>query len=53
MYGMRNVNSAKPNQTETSNQLGKEIFIANFELDSKKVAKKEQASPNIVSIPLS
>lgn len=48
MYGMRNVNSAKPNQTETSNQLGKEIFIANFELSKRKVAKKEQASPNIM-----
>lgn len=36
------------NQTETSDQLGKEIFIANFELADKKVAKKEQASPNIV-----
>jgi DNA adenine methylase len=41
MYGMRN-------QTESSDQLGKEIFIANFELDYKKAARKEQASPNIV-----
>lgn len=41
MYGMRN-------QTESSDQLGKEIFIANFELDYKKIAKKEQASPNIM-----
>ncbi len=39
MYGMRN-------QTENSNQLGKEIFIANFEIDNKKVAKKEQLSHN-------
>ncbi len=35
MYGMRN-------QTEHSDQLGKEIFIANFELDPKNVAKKGQ-----------
>jgi DNA adenine methylase len=41
MYGMRN-------QTENSDQLGKEIFIANFALDNKKIAKKEQASPNIM-----
>jgi DNA adenine methylase len=38
MYGMRN-------QTETCDQLGKEIFITNFELSKRKVAKKEQASP--------
>lgn len=38
MYGMRN-------QTESSNQLGDEIFIANFELNPKKVAKKEQVLP--------
>lgn len=43
MYGMRN-------QTETSNQLGKEIFIANFDLSKRKVAKKEQASPNIAFV---
>lgn len=39
MYGMRN-------QTENSNQLGKEVFIANFEIDYKKATKKEQALPN-------
>jgi DNA adenine methylase len=37
MYGMRN-------QTKNSYQLGKEIFIANFELDPKKAVKKEQKS---------
>jgi DNA adenine methylase len=35
MYGMRN-------QTETSNQLGKEIFIANFEINNKNMTRKEQ-----------
>jgi DNA adenine methylase len=42
MYGMRN-------QTENSDQLGKEIFITNFELDHKKLAKK-QASPTIIPV---
>jgi DNA adenine methylase len=41
MYGMRN-------QTEQSDQLGKEIFISNFEFGTKKVPKKEQISPNIM-----
>jgi len=41
MYGMRN-------QTESSDQLGKEIFIANFELDPKTVAKKGQISLDIM-----
>lgn len=35
VYGMRN-------QTETSDQLGKEIFIANFEINNKNIARKEQ-----------
>ncbi|MCU0445882.1 MAG: hypothetical protein MUE85_13305 [Microscillaceae bacterium] len=41
MYGMRN-------QTENSDQLGKEIFITNFELDKKKIVKQKQVPPNIV-----
>lgn len=36
MYGMRN-------QTEQSDQLGKEIFIANFELDKGNAIQKEPA----------
>jgi hypothetical protein len=37
MYGMRN-------QTENSDQLGKEIFIANFEIDRQKLQKKQISS---------
>lgn len=39
MYGMRN-------QTQYSDQLGKEIFIANFDLSSKKVINKESSISN-------
>jgi DNA adenine methylase len=46
MYGMRN--QTENSDGATSRQLGKEIFIANFELDNKKVTKKEQALPNIM-----
>lgn len=40
MYGMRN-------QTENSEQLGKEIFIANYEFGKNKAAKKERTTPYI------
>lgn len=39
MYGMRN-------QTQDSDQLGKEIFIANFDLSPKKVIKKDSSISN-------
>lgn len=37
IYGMRN-------QTETSSQLGKEIFISNFALDKEKLMKKNRVT---------
>ncbi|WP_448529103.1 DNA adenine methylase [Raineya sp.] len=43
-YGMRNVSSAKPNQSAVSKQLGKEIFIANFKIDSKKILLQKNLS---------
>ncbi|MCS6832097.1 MAG: hypothetical protein NZ521_00860 [Flammeovirgaceae bacterium] len=45
MYGMRN--QTETSDGATSRQLGKEIFVSNFELDKKKLAKIAQSSLKI------
>ncbi|MCS6820910.1 MAG: hypothetical protein NZ551_03490, partial [Microscillaceae bacterium] len=42
MYGMRN-------QTESSNQLGDEIFIANFELSEKIAVKNKNITHRMIT----